>query len=145
MNAQDFVGMLEGVRSTPPRKGFAACWMAKCPGHEDKSSSLSIAETVEGHILINCFAQCDKQDIVNSVGLTMADLMPEKVSHHKSGTKRAFDAYGALKAISLEVLVLKLLAKDMSNGKQLTDDQRKRCGKAYDVLNSALNAIDGAR
>jgi putative DNA primase/helicase len=33
-------------------------WMARCPAHDDRSPSLSIADGAEGRILLTCFAGC---------------------------------------------------------------------------------------
>ena len=52
--------------------------MAKCPGHDDGSASLSVAEGSDGRILVWCFAGCDAEAIVAALGLTLADLMPER-------------------------------------------------------------------
>lgn len=48
-------------------------YMAKCPCHDDKKSSLSISEE-NNKILLHCFAGCDTKNIVNNLGLTMSDL-----------------------------------------------------------------------
>ena len=33
-------------------------WMARCPAHDDRTPSLSIADGAEGRILLTCFAGC---------------------------------------------------------------------------------------
>lgn len=48
-------------------------WKALCPAHADKEESLSIT-TDKGKILLHCFAGCDPEAIVQTLGLTMADL-----------------------------------------------------------------------
>ena len=53
-----------------------AGWTAKCPGHDDKTPSLSISEGREGRILLKCFAGCTTEAIIAAMGLKMADLMP---------------------------------------------------------------------
>lgn len=48
-------------------------WQGSCPAHDDRVKSLSI--TLKGHrILIYCFAGCDREDIVQELGLTWKDL-----------------------------------------------------------------------
>jgi len=50
-------------------------WYALCPAHEDRMSSLSIWTGRDGkRLLVGCWAGCDKQDILASVGLRMRDL-----------------------------------------------------------------------
>lgn len=59
---------LEGVRRAP------SGWVARCPAHEDRSPSLSIALGDERRVLLKCFAGCDTLDVVAAIGLTMKDL-----------------------------------------------------------------------
>jgi DNA primase len=63
---------LQGVRKS------GRGWTAKCPAHEDRSASLSIAETDDGRVLIHCFANCSAHDVLDSLGLSMTDLFPER-------------------------------------------------------------------
>jgi hypothetical protein len=49
-------------------------WLARCPAHDDRSPSLSIAEGDDGRILLHCFAGCSLESIVAALGLTMRDL-----------------------------------------------------------------------
>ncbi len=60
------------------RKERSGGYKALCPAHNDRNPSLSIGETVEGKILINCFADCSIEQIVKAMGITLRDLMPEK-------------------------------------------------------------------
>ena len=52
--------------------------MACCPAHDDHSPSLSIAVDVEGRILLRCHAGCPTPAVVEALGLTMADLRPDR-------------------------------------------------------------------
>ena len=75
MNIIDqFLSRLENVK--PVSNGR---WLARCPAHNDKTPSLSIANTADGKLLIHCFASCSTPDIVQSVGLELADLFPSKI------------------------------------------------------------------
>jgi hypothetical protein len=51
----------------------AVQWMARCPGHDDGSPSLSIKET-GGRILIYCRAGCPTATVLKAAGLTFRDL-----------------------------------------------------------------------
>ncbi len=55
-------------------KPSGAGWVARCPAHGDREASLSIGQGDDGKILVNCFAGCDPERIVEALGLTMADL-----------------------------------------------------------------------
>jgi putative DNA primase/helicase len=60
---------LEGVRQTG--KGQ---WEARCPAHDDRRASLSIARADDGRALLHCHAGCALADILACIGLTEADL-----------------------------------------------------------------------
>jgi putative DNA primase/helicase len=61
---------LEGVR--PSGEG----WVARCPGHEDRHASLSVATGDDGRALVTCHAGCTADAVVGALGLAMADLYP---------------------------------------------------------------------
>src|SRR5690606_14689172 len=63
---------LEGVK----RNGTGI--MARCPAHDDREPSLSIAEGDDGRVLLTCHAGCPTRDIVARLGLGMADLFPAR-------------------------------------------------------------------
>jgi len=70
-----FLSRLESVRSAGSRH------TAKCPNHDDRSPSLSIAEADDGTVLIHCHAGCETYDILASVGLRFTDLYPSKMTN----------------------------------------------------------------
>jgi hypothetical protein len=51
MTPAEFVTRLEGVVARGTGR-----WYAKCPAHDDKSPSLSIATGNDGRLLVKCFA-----------------------------------------------------------------------------------------
>ena len=66
----EFLGKFEGVQ----RSGGG--WVARCPAHGDDNPSLSIARGEDGRWLVHCHAGCTAQQVVESVGLKLRDLMP---------------------------------------------------------------------
>lgn len=48
-------------------------WRSTC-AHCGRRGTLTIAEGVDGAVLINCFAKCEPEQLVAALGLTMADL-----------------------------------------------------------------------
>ncbi len=60
----------------PDAKRNGKGWYARCPAHDDRRPSLSIAEGDDGRALVNCHAGCTPQAIVEAVGLNLADVMP---------------------------------------------------------------------
>ena len=61
-------------------KPYGRGYMAKCPAHEDRSASLSIAENEKGNAMVHCFAGCTARDVVGALGLRMGDLFSQPLS-----------------------------------------------------------------
>ncbi len=61
-------------------------WSACCPAHDDQRPSLSVREAEDGKALIYCFAGCKTVDVVQAIGLSMADLFVpgDNAPHHRS-------------------------------------------------------------
>lgn len=121
MSADVLLSRLDGVRQSAPDR-----WMAKCPGHEDKSPSLSIREA-EGKTLIHCFSGCSAPDILTAVGLSLSDLFPEPLT--LSGTKPMrpnhwHAAREALKTLHREVLIVAIAAENIAAGVVLDAQDR---------------------
>jgi putative DNA primase/helicase len=73
---QRFVNAL--YRATGEKaKGSGKGWQARCPAHDDRRPSLSIAAGEDGRVLVTCHAGCAPESIVAAVSLGLADLMPE--------------------------------------------------------------------
>jgi hypothetical protein len=66
-----------GCDPRPAGEGFSA----KCPGHDDRSPSLSVDEGTDGRALVRCHAGdgCPLEDIIGPLGLTVADLFVGEV------------------------------------------------------------------
>ena len=69
---------LKGVRTS--LRGWVAC----CPAHRDQEPSLSIGLGDEGQVLLNCFAGCSLDSIVETMGITLGDLFPRAPSASES-------------------------------------------------------------
>lgn len=41
-----------------------AAWMARCPAHDDHAPSLSIADALDGKVLVCCHAGCNQRDVI---------------------------------------------------------------------------------
>lgn len=51
-------------------------WIARCPAHDDRTPSLSIAQGDDGRVLLKCYAGCTHSAIANALGLSTSDLFP---------------------------------------------------------------------
>jgi hypothetical protein len=42
-------------------------WLARCPGHDDRTPSLSIGYGFDGRILVHCHAGCSQDDVIGAL------------------------------------------------------------------------------
>lgn len=56
----------------PKRSGTG--WSCRCPAHDDRNPSLSIARGGDGRALIHCHAGCSAEAVAGALGLRPADL-----------------------------------------------------------------------
>ena len=86
----DFLGRFEGVT------GGNNQWQAQCPcRNDDQNPSLAIAYK-DNRILVNCFRganACSAQEICKEVGVSIADLMPDKPKEQKLSKVAEYDYY----------------------------------------------------
>lgn len=67
-------GVLEHILyATQARPQGRGRWIGRCPAHEDRSPSLSIT-LKEDRILLYCFAGCETERVLDSLGLEWGDL-----------------------------------------------------------------------
>ncbi|MEW6038014.1 MAG: DNA primase [Pseudomonadota bacterium] len=136
----EFLARLEGLRETG-----AGRWMAKCPAHKDRTPSLSIRQCEDGRILVFCFAGCAAEDIVSAVGLTLADLFPERPPPLEG--RRSRDGIPEQRVRDLcilaaqEAAVCVIAANDLAAGRPLPEADRRRVGLAAETLRAILAEV----
>ena len=108
MSIERLLSQLHGIRQTGQGK-----YVARCPAHDDRSPSLAITEVGDGRILLHCFAGCETEEVLDSVGMTFSDLMPERIGteHSYEPVRYAFDTRQVLECVSHELMVVCLLAE----------------------------------
>ena len=124
MTAASFAEMVNA------RRCGAGEWQARCPAHGDRSPSLSIAEGMDGRVLVRCMAGCSTESVCASLGIALRDLFagkpltPEqraKAAHQKAlrdaaeRQQRAIDRAARDRLRKLERLMNGLGAKLMRN------------------------------
>jgi len=57
--------------------GRNGAWRSRCPAHDDRRPSLSLAEAEDGRVLIKCHAGCATEAVLERLGLTWRELFPE--------------------------------------------------------------------
>ncbi len=139
MNVAPIDGLLsklEGVRETRPGK-----WRARCPAHDSKSLSLSIAEADTGSVLLYCFAGCGAADVLASVGLQLSDLYPpdELIKAKRYDTRPRKDLRATLHQISYSSTVVEVAAEQIHAGKALSgEDLRELRAACHTIREAAL-------
>ena len=136
MSANTLLQNLEKVR----RSGQGS-WLACCPAHDDKSPSLSIRETVDGRVLVHCFAGCAVHEIVSAVGLDTSDLFPPRTEQQFiKGERRPFPAADILRALIPEIWINYLCAQAILKDEVLLAVDRERLLLAASRFQAALHA-----
>jgi Domain of unknown function (DUF927) len=72
MTLEQVCSLLDNVRSNGSGYG------ARCPAHADQNNSLSVSESDDGKILVQCFTGCSFDAIVEAMGLQKSDFFPER-------------------------------------------------------------------
>lgn len=75
-----------------------------------------MCETDDGRTLIHCFAGCEPGAILAALGLTLADLFPDRGGHHRPAGRPRIPAPAVLSAIVTECWIIATVASDVSNG-----------------------------
>jgi hypothetical protein len=129
-------------------KGTKGRWTACCPAHGDKSPSLAIRQLDDGRILLKCFAGCSAYEVVSAVGMDMQDLFPSETklgytseTQSQKSERRPFYAADLLKIIQFEAVLTSVAAFDLSEGRQISTDDRKRLKAAVSRINEAVSYI----
>jgi predicted protein tyrosine phosphatase len=127
-----------------------AGYTARCPAHEDRTASLSIAQGDDGRLLLHCFAGCGIHDVAGAVGLTVADLFPRRLADASPEARKELQGF-ALRAqvkacagvLDLESGIVLIAAGDLERGRTLADADHARLALACDRIRAARVAIGG--
>jgi hypothetical protein len=110
---------LQRVRATSTNT-----WLASCPTgahkHGDRSRGLSVRAT-DDRVLIFCHAGCGAIDVVEALGLTLADLYDRPAEHRRNASHSRIPARDLLEIISEETSVVVILATDVLARKTIND------------------------
>lgn len=137
MSATNLLNQLSRVKKTGADR-----WMACCPAHQDKTASLSIKDLPDGRMLLHCFAGCEPDAVLAAIGLTFADLMPERLQGDFKPVRFAFSALDALRALVADLLFIRLCALSLAQGRALIESDREALHQSACRIESALAAIE---
>lgn len=137
MSLETLIDRLDGVRETGPEK-----YVARCPAHDDRSPSLAIKDCGDGRILLHCFAGCDVESVLDALGLSFSDIMPERVGemHTYKPVRQRFDARQVLRVLRPEATLVAIAAENIAEGVTLSDEDRDRVFNAACRIRAAADA-----
>ena len=139
--AETLIARLDGVRS----RG-AGQWTGRCPGplHErgDRSGGLGLKQ-VDDRILINCPAGCTALEVVNAVGLSLADLFDKPLTDSAIAPVRQppFPLEMARRLLHYATVLL-LAAGDLKFGKQLNDADFETVQNSYHEIDQIVTTVE---
>jgi len=140
MGAENLLSRLARVKKTGAGK-----WIASCPTRDDKSPSLAIRELDDGTVLLHDFGGESVEAILGAVGLSFADLYPERPGHFARPVKRPFNASDVLSLVAFESTVAVVVCSDVINSRQITDSDFERLLVAAQRLGHAAEVCNGSR
>ena len=132
------LAQLRNVRHVGPLK-----WQASCPAHEDRAPSLALREMADGRVLLHCFGGCSPDGVVGAVGMTLADLMPDRIDHYPQRVPRPFSGDDALRCLVAETTVIALVLSDLMEGREQSDADLERLCQAASKLAQATEYVHG--
>lgn len=129
---------LEGVKPDGKK------WRAMCPACGGRSRKVSVTEGDDGRVLLHCFAGCAAADVVQALGLTLADLYPERITprtpeEHRLHRRqmREVSWLAALEVIEREAAVIEIAGRQISSGVPLLPEDSERLSLAVQRVQSA--------
>lgn len=140
MNAIKLLDRLERVKETGPNR-----WIACCPAHKDRSPSLSVRELDDGRVLVHDFGGCEVRDVLEAMGLSLADLFEKPMGHQLAPSHGRIPARDLLEAIDHEILVGVLILEDIIRRRRASEDQVKRLRQAAARIGAARDMSSPAR
>ncbi len=122
------------------RRSGTGQWMARCPAHQDKGPSLSIADR-DGKILLYCHAQCSVHDVLGSIGLDINDLFERRPDEGSPPTQRnRFPAADVLRALRYEITLVSVAASAIAQGEVLCESDRAALIESAGRIESSIQA-----
>lgn len=134
---QGLLYRLDRVRPARPGEWWASCPTAAHP-RGDRSRGLHVTLANDGRLLIHCMAGCGAVDVLDALGLAMADLFPPRLpSLDSTGHRPRVSAVPwreIFAALQSDLTAASLAFADLANGKAFsTEDAAFIAAKADDL------------
>lgn len=151
MSAEVLLSRLDRVRRVGQGK-----WIARCPAHDDRGPSLSIAETADGRLLAHCFSGCATLDVLGAIGLEFDSLFPERDPDDVGRSKgwrsagardarqrtEAIPPRAALVAIRADAVEAAVMVSDVAEGRCTAESVRVKLWTIAGRIASAASMIE---
>jgi hypothetical protein len=104
-----------------------------CPVHDDRNASLGL-KFLDDRMIMNCFAGCSAESILESIGLYWNDVMPDTLHEewkpNANGTdminvakkRMRFNPFAIMKSMREDYLYIALSAFELRNGNALSQE-----------------------
>lgn len=140
-NATILLGRLESVQVQG--KG----WRARCPSCGGTSRKLSVTES-GGRVLIHCFGGCKAIEVLESVGLAWADIMPPRAwpasPEERRAQRRAVRESGwaaALATLATEATIVRMASAQVARWQPLSEEDDARLALACERIDKAAAVL----
>ena len=123
-------------------------WRADCPNGHKSRGSLSVTQADDGRVLLHCFSGCATSDVLGALGLSMADVMPERLRDESPQGRRAArerfklaSVQAATGVLARESEIVLIAATDTMRGMPLSAADFERVMVAVDRIRAAREAM----
>lgn len=137
--ADTLLSRLDGVRQVG-----ADQYVARCPSHADVNPSLSIRDLGD-RLLVHCHAACDPSEVMQAVGLSLADLFERPNEHQQKPVPSysRWDYRALLRTLRAECGVVLIAANDLQRGNALSEVDQIRLREAITRISSIAEVANG--
>jgi hypothetical protein len=126
----------------------SAGYRARCPACGGRTRKLSLSEGQDGRILLHCFGGCAAIEIVQALGLTLADLFPVRLKPQTPEQRRAIRQWArqtqwsaALQVLSLEARIVLIAARQLARWHYLSEDDDARLADAVERIDHCAGTL----
>lgn len=123
-------------------------WRADCPIRHKTHGTLSLACGDDGRVLVHCFVGCAVADVLGALGLTLADIQPERIRDESPDGRRVARERWRLASVAAaagvlerEARIVLIAACDVLRGDVLDPADVMRLIEAADRISRARGVL----
>lgn len=142
---ENLLRRIDGVRRTGPGR-----WISRCPAHEDRTPSLSIKLADDGRVLVHDFGGCSVEDVLAAVGMTVADLFPDRMPDSRlspeerrtrAEARAEHRARDLVELAAREAVICAIVAGDVIEGRGTTLADCQRARQAVETIYGIVREV----